>query len=257
MLCLLESKAATNGSTLSFILVAMESGDILKTINVMKKILLFLCLCCISVALFAQEEKPDNQVVSSEVSALRTAASLAKYGYANYSATALVEAAKIFSETQTQPMDVEAERSKNESVTEKDSRVSFDPVQLLADAKDFAGKDKVVLAYIKQVEKNLKSGLTRGAVGGPRGQWDRVYGKDVNIYQIKFWANELAEISVSGDGDTDLDLYVYDANGNLIGSDIDYTDECVVRWVPAWTGNFIVKVVNRGALYNDFAIWTN
>ena len=74
---------------------------------------------------------------------------------------------------------------------------------------------------------------------------------------MKFWASELAEVCVSGDGDTDLDLYVYDANGNLIGSDTDYTDECVVRWVPAWTGTFIVKVVNRGALYNNFAIWTN
>ena len=69
--------------------------------------------------------------------------------------------------------------------------------------------------------------------------------------------NELAEVCVSGDGDTDLDLYVYDSNGNLIGSDADYSDDCVVRWVPAWTGEFTIKVVNRGAVYNNFAIWTN
>ena len=154
-------------------------------------------------------------------------------------------------------MDIEAERGRTETVADKDNAVSFDPTQLLADAKKFAGKDKVILAYIKQVEKTIVTGSTRGAVGGPKGQKDRVYGKDVNSYQVKFWASELAEVCVSGDGDTDLDLYVYDSNGNLIGSDTDYTDECVVRWVPAWTGTFIIKVVNRGALYNDFLIWTN
>ena len=224
----------------------------------MKKLLLIACFCGITLAAFAQDEKPEsNKAASPEMSALQTAAGLAKYGYANYSATALVEAAKIFSETQTQPMGVEAERGKTETVEPKDNAVSFDPAQLLADAKKFAGKDKVVLAYVKQVEKSLGSGSTRGAVGGPKGQRDRVYGKDVNSYQVKFWASELAEVCVSGDGDTDLDLYVYDANGNLIGSDTDYTDECVVRWVPAWTGTFIIKVVNRGALYNNFAIWTN
>ena len=224
----------------------------------MKKLLLLACLCGLSLAAYAQEEKPESdKVASPEMSALQTAAGLAKYGYANYSATALVEAAKIFSETKTQPMEVEAERGKTESVSAKDNAVSFDPSQLLADAKKYAGKDKVVLAYVAQVEKGLKSGATRGAVGGPKVQKDRVYGKDVNSYKVKFWASELAEVCVSGDGDTDLDLYVYDENGNLIGSDDDYSDECVVRWVPKWTGTFIIKVVNRGALYNNFAIWTN
>lgn len=226
----------------------------------MKKFFLVVCLCSLSIAAFAQEAKPEsNKAVSPEMSALQTAAGLAKYGYANYSATALVEAAKIFTETKTQPMDIEAERGHTETVADKDNAVSFDPTQLLADAKKFAGKDKVILAYVKQVEKSIASGSgsTRGAVGGPKGQKDRVFGKDVNSYQVKFWAGELAEVCVSGDGDTDLDLYVYDANGNLIGSDTDYTDECVVRWVPAWTGTFIIKVVNRGALYNNFIIWTN
>lgn len=224
----------------------------------MKKILAILCLCVLSIVAFAQEEKPEsNKVASPELSALQTAAGLAKYGYANFSASALVEAAKIFSETQTQPMAVEAERGKTETVESKDNNVSFDPAQLLADAKKFAGKDKVLLAYINQIEKGLKSSATRGAVGGPKAQRDRVYGKDINTYKVQFWANELAEVCVSGDGDTDLDLYVYDASGNLIGSDTDYSDDCVVRWVPAWTGTFFIKVVNRGALYNNYAIWTN
>ena len=154
-------------------------------------------------------------------------------------------------------MDVEAEHGRTESVTEKSNPVSFEPAQLLADAKKFAGKDKAILAYIKRVEKSIVSGSTRGAVGGPKATKEIVLGKDVDSYKIKFWAKELAEVCVSGDGDTDLDLYVYDENGNLIESDTDYTDECVVRWVPAWTGTFIIKIVNRGALYNNYVIWTN
>ena len=134
----------------------------------MKKFFLIACLCSLSIAAFAQEEKPEsNKAASPEMSALQTAAGLAKYGYANYSATALVEAAKIFAETKTQPMDIEAERGRTETVADKDNAVSFDPAQLLVDAKKFAGKDKVVLAYVKQVEKSIASGSTRGAVGGP------------------------------------------------------------------------------------------
>lgn len=224
----------------------------------MKKFFLTVCFCSLAFTAFAQEEKPEsNRPASPEMSALQTAAGLAKYGYANYSATALVEAAKIFAETKTQPLDVEAEHGKTETVTEKNNPVSFEPIQLLADAKKFAGKDKAILTYIKRVEKSIVSGSTRGAVGGPKVQKERVLGKDVDTYKVKFWSKELAEVCVSGDGDTDLDLYVYDENGNLIESDTDYTDECVVRWVPAWTGNFIIKIVNRGALYNNYVIWTN
>ena len=68
---------------------------------------------------------------------------------------------------------------------------------------------------------------------------------------------EVAEVIVYGDGDTDLDLYIYDENWNLITSDTDYTDICICRWNPIWTGNFYMKVVNRGNVYNEFVIATN
>ena len=224
----------------------------------MKKFILIGCLCCLTVLAYAQEEKPEsNKPASPEMTALQTAASLAKYGYANYSPTALIEAAKIFAETQVQELDAERSTNVPQSISEKDNPVSFKPTQLIADAKKFAGKDKVVLAYAAQVEKSLKSNSTRGAVGGPRYGEYRVYGKTTDTFQLKFWAGELAEGIVVGDGDNDLDLYVYDENGNLIASDTDYTDQCVCRWVPSWTGTFILKVVNRGAIYSNYALATN
>ena len=224
----------------------------------MKKLLLIACFCGLSIAAFAQEEKPASDKKSSpELSALQTAAGLAKYGYENYSATALIEAAKILSETKVQELETKATPGSPQEVQEKSTTLRLKPEDLIADAKKYAGKDKVVLAYAKQVEKSLNGGQTRGAVGGPKYGEGRVYGKDYVDYSLKFWANELAEVIVIGDGDNDLDLYVYDANGNLIASDTDYTDQCVCRWVPAWTGTFIIRIINRGAVYSNYAIATN
>ena len=205
---------------------------------------------------FAQATEKEEVEASPELKALSVASQLAKYGYESNSAVALIEAAKIFSEIRVGELDATKEASVAQSVTEKDKKISHDPKQLLADAKKLAGKDDIILALADQVESNMKR-ATRGAVGGPKAMNDRVYGKSTESYKVKFWANEKAEVCVSGDGDTDLDLYVYDENGNLIGKDDDYSDECVVRWYPKWTGTFIIKVVNRGALYNNFTIWTN
>ena len=222
----------------------------------MKKIFIALCALALSTVAFAQEAKKDEIEASPELKALNMAAQLAKYGYESNSAVALIEAANIFSGIKVGELEAMKEASSAQTVEEKDKKISYDPKQLLADAKKLAGKDNVVLALADQVEAKMKR-ATRGAVGGPKAMNDRVYGKDTEAYHVKFWANEKAEVCVSGDGDTDLDLYVYDENGNLIGKDDDYSDDCVVRWYPKWTGSFIIKVVNRGAIYNNFTIWTN
>ena len=220
--------------------------------------LLLVCLLGLSIMTYAQEEKPESsKPASPQMSALMTASSLAKYGYANSSPTALIEAARIFASIQVQESNVEKTTENKDVPTLKEIKISFDPEKLLADAKELAGKDKTILALVKRVESELSEGTSRGAVGGPCYTQDRVLAKSYEDYVVKFWANELAEVCVSGDGDTDLDLYVYDSNGNLIGSDTDYTDDCVVRWVPAWTGTFVVRIVNRGMVYNNFVIWTH
>ena len=63
----------------------------------MKKSLLIACLCCLTFGAFVQEERPAiEQSASSEMIALQTAASLAKYRYATFSPISLIEAARIF-----------------------------------------------------------------------------------------------------------------------------------------------------------------
>lgn len=96
-----------------------------------------------------------------------------------------------------------------------------------------------------------------GAVTGARADQFRLSAGATHTFNMTFYGGELATVVVEGDGDTDLDVYVYDAVGNLITKDDDYSDYCVVKWRPYWTGVFRIKVVNRGNVYNDYSIETN
>lgn len=228
----------------------------------MKKILLSsIALVMLASASWAQEIKEKEEIkgeVSSSLSALRLATDLVKYGYAQQSALSLAEALQIINENPTQPLKAEregaaADISKSEG---KSGKISLDYDKILADAKAFADGDETITKLLEQIEENGKVSH-RGRVNGPSRTFEIVNGNGIDTYTISFMANYLAEIAVSGDGDTDLDLYVYDSNGHLIASDESYSDDCYVRWVPAWTGRFIVKVVNRGPLYNRYVLLTN
>lgn len=227
----------------------------------MKKLVLFVSMFVLAIGAMAQsiKEKPELKGESSEsLAAVRLANDLLRYGYANKSTLALIDALQIFSENPTQPLNTTREGTEvDESKTdEKKAKVSFDYDTVLADAKKFADGDENLLALIDNIDAEAK-GAQRGAVNGPSRHYDAVNGNSTDTYQISFIANVLAEILVSGDGDTDLDLYVYDSNGNLITYDESYSDDCYVRWVPAWTGRFFIKIVNRGPVYNNYVILTN
>jgi hypothetical protein len=233
----------------------------------MKKILFFsiialgaVMVSCNKPAQATEEKAEITTPASQELDAIRTAHELAKYGYEVESASALIEAANILASVPTQALEAEKEiGAQTENEVAKTSEKSLCPKELLAAAKEFANEDEVLLGMIAKVETKLAAQAegTRGAKGGPKYDSDRVLAHDYVYYNIVFYANEIAEVAVSGDGDTDLDLYVYDANGNLITSDTDYTDDCYVRWVPAWTGTFKIKIVNRGGVYNNYVLVTN
>lgn len=210
---------------------------------------------------FAQtvEEKPEVKGETSEsLAAVKLASQVLRYGYENMSTLALLDALQIFSENPTQALNAKKEGAVvDESKTEgKKAKVSFDYESVLADAKKFADGDPNLLALIDNIDAEAK-GAQRGNINGPSRDYAAVDGKSYMDYTASFVANQLAEILVSGDGDTDLDLYVYDSNGNLIAEDTDYSDDCYVRWVPAWTGRYTVRIVNRGPVYNRFVILTN
>lgn len=220
-----------------------------------------LMVSCGNKAAQSNEEKEEfSAQASQEISAIRVAMNLAKYGYEVESASALIEAANILIANPTQELEAASEQEKPQSdESEKVDKAQISPAQLLVDAQKLAKGNNLLLALAKDVEARMNEipGETRGSVGGPKQGTGKVYARDYTYYTTKFWAKELAEVLVSGDGDTDLDLYVYDENGNLVASDTDYTDDCYVRFYPAWTGLFRIKIVNRGNVYNNFIILTN
>lgn len=177
-----------------------------------------------------------------------------KYGYQTKTALPLIQAAEIYNRlgvTNGDKDKTSESAAVTESSAEKSNPVSYNVGQILADATKFADGDKNLLALIKS------AGETRGRVGGPVLHYDRVNANTTDIYTWAFRGGELATIAVSGDGDTDLDLFVYDENGNLIASDTDAGDDCLVVFTPRWTGNFRVKVKNYGRVYNNYGIATN
>ena len=221
----------------------------------MKKILTFIAFR-LPMAVRAQEEKDTTVVIPQSENTLRVAAGLSKYGYANNDALSLIQAARLskqagFTREDKKKDEVEEMRPAPES-GKKGGQVSLDPTKLLADAKAMADNDGVLLALIDDVNSNV-----RGAVGGPKYAYGTVGAGSTDVYNITFRGGELAMVIVIGDGDTDLDVYVYDNNGNLITSDTDYSDDCVCSWTPRWTGNFKIKIKNRGNVYNNYVLRTN
>ena len=221
----------------------------------MKKLFVMLAIM-LPVAVMAQEEKDTTVVIPEAENTLRMAAQLSKYGYANNDALSLIQAARLSKSaglTSEDRAKFEAEEMRPApEAGKKGGQVCLDPAKLLADAKAKAGDDGVLLALIDDVNSNV-----RGAVGGPKYNISSVSAGGTDVYNITFRAGELAIVTVIGDGDTDLDLYVYDNNGNLIARDADYTDDCIVTFTPRWTGNFRIKIVNRGRVYNRYVLRTN
>ena len=99
--------------------------------------------------------------------------------------------------------------------------------------------------------------LFAGAVGGPKAAHHIVNAYDTDIFNIWFEGGEPAEVVVIGDGDTDLDLEVVDKYGDVIASDTDPTDDCIVRFWPNRTATYTVRVKNLGSVYNRYYIETN
>ena len=97
------------------------------------------------------------------------------------------------------------------------------------------------------------------AIDGPRANITNVDAHGSDRYVIGFYGGEQGVVRVFGDGDTTLELKVYDVNGNLIGSDFDDDGSgyCEVRFMPRWTADFVIRIVNHGDVYNHYTLKTN
>lgn len=214
------------------------------------------------------KEEGEETVEAKAVSDLMLAQRLAAYGRENNTATALISAAQIVLDTPTQNTSFDKTSETDESngsaaetrqVDEiNDQSPELSASKLLADAKQIASGDQNLLSLIANLEDQAVSkGSARGRTRGPAKDVDAVSRYSSIYYTIRFRGSRVARVGVKGNGNTDLDCYIYDGNGNLIVSDTDSSDACLVEWVPYWTGPFRVRIRNRGGVYNRYVMMTN
>ncbi len=225
----------------------------------MKKIAMILMAGVLSATMvFAEEaKKPElKPLASAEMQAIRTATSLAEYGYANDSASALIGAAEILAQVNTQKGELKSEK-KGDGGEEVEKPTDFTAEQLLKDGKKLAGKDKTMLKWAAEVEKSIKKS-TRGAVGGPQKMMDWIPGLGgYATYYVNCYGGEELEIYIHSLNGKELDVEIYDANGNFIGSDASYTADAYISVVPYYTQTMYFVVRNNSLLKGYFEIYTN
>lgn len=235
------------------------TNQLINIIIMNKKVLSIMFILSLTVSVFAQDKEDRKGNPNPELQYAVTASKVASYGYLNNDALSLLSAANILIAHPTSklvPEKVESGTADSKKTKENEVIVDLDVNKLIADAIVLAKDDDNILALANTVKSSIPA-TTRSAVGGPKIAEDRVNANDYDIYYIRFYGEELAEVAVIGDGDTDLDLYIYDDSGHLIESDTDYSDDCYVSWYPKWTGTFKVKVKNRGNVYNHYVLATN
>lgn len=215
----------------------------------------------------SQEKGKEGSAAA--VAVLNQAADLVKYARENESPLAMLTAVQMIRRVKAQDGSehVGAKKSEAQQGGDKGKEAAkgsnpaptLDTQKLLAEAKTWAKGDAHVMALLNAESAKAPSSLggTLGAAGSALYHFDRAHGRTIDTYTVTFRGEEVARIAAIGDGDTDLDLYVYDENGNLITSDTDGSDNCVVQWTPRWTGQFAVKIVNRGYLDNVYLLMTN
>lgn len=96
-----------------------------------------------------------------------------------------------------------------------------------------------------------------GAVNGPVSLRDTVSPNATRVHEVVFEGEQRASIRVQGDHSTNLDCFVYDSYGQVIASDNDSSDYCVLSWTAARTERYRVHIRNHGKSYNEYRMTTN
>ena len=109
------------------------------------------------------------------------------------------------------------------------------------------------------LKKLIATGLTAMAIalGGTAAASAGYVGpnESVSFWDV-FYAGEYSEVCIQGNGWSDIDLWVYDENGNFIGSSTSYGSYECVSFRPKWTGEFTFVVENEGKPSGSyFDIW--
>lgn len=81
---------------------------------------------------------------------------------------------------------------------------------------------------------------------------DIVQAYSSNYYTYDCYRGGSVGVALEGDGDTDIDVIVTDSRGNVVASDIDYTDICVVQFFARSGVTYSIEVRNLGSVWNQY-----
>lgn len=197
---------------------------------------------------------PDGAGAPGAVAQLALAQQLYAIGLANKDALTVLAAARLAGSIDARDVEQKKEtRPSDRAAGPEGVDAPADAVAMLTAARDLAGSDDTLLGLIEDAEAEG----ARGAIGGAAKSLSRLDGGAVDVWDIAFYGNSLAELAVLGDGDSDLDLQVTDENGNEVCRDDSPTDKIYCDWVPAWNGQFKITVENTGTERNSYYLMTN
>lgn len=120
-------------------------------------------------------------------------------------------------------------------------------------ARELAADDDALLGLIR----DAMAETSRGRIGGAVEWLSRLPSGQTDVWEIPYYGNSYAEVAIVGDGDANLDVAVTDENGNVICSDVSWSDKLYCNWTPAWDGYFYVTVRNMGGSRNSYYLMTN
>jgi hypothetical protein len=123
--------------------------------------------------------------------------------------------------------------------------------------KEMAMRRTLCVAAVLVSQALIGAAVPAQTLDGPYAHVDVVNADSTDVYRMTFRGGEAAVLRVIGDGSTRLDLYIYDENGNLITSAVGPGDVCRADFHPLWTGPFVIKIVNRGYVWNRYTLLTN
>lgn len=93
-----------------------------------------------------------------------------------------------------------------------------------------------------------------GSVSGPLYAHDVVLGNHTIWYTVTVSGGERVNIEMQSDNASDLDLFVLDMAGNVIQSDLRYTNAAAIWLEPSQTITIQIAVRNNGRSASEFEL---
>ncbi|MFN4170640.1 MAG: hypothetical protein ACK4GW_02680 [Pseudorhodobacter sp.] len=149
--------------------------------------------------------------------------------------------------------DVTRERQNVGAVPAGDLPPPPDAARMLADARDLAGEDELILSLIDDVEAEG----ARGRIGGASREAAVLAAGATDVWKVPFYGEAPAEIGVSGNGSAPLSIVVEDENGNRLWCPAGTRTSFYCDFTPRWNGFFMVTVSNAGAADSAYVLLTN